>query len=301
MDWTKVSVRVDGEAAEAVAEALHPFAYGGVSLEQEALDLSPEATCPQLEDHITVSIYLKAEDDTLEKRRRIEEILWHMGQLYPIPAPIFATVREEDWENAWKTHYTPFRIGRRILICPAWETVSHEPDDVLLLMDPGMAFGTGRHPTTRMCLEIVEELARPGISVLDLGTGSGILSIAAARFGAASILALDTDTVAVRSAQENCVRNGVEATVRVEAGSLESLPAGRQWDLLLVNILAPVILQLFEGGMAERIAPGGKIALAGIIEEQADGVLAALTHHRLELVERRQVKDWVSLVARQPG
>jgi ribosomal protein L11 methyltransferase len=136
--------------------------------------------------------------------------------------------------------------------------------------------------------------------VLDLGTGSGILSIAAVRFGAGPILAVDTDSVAVRSAQENCARNGVESMVQVEAGSLERLPAGRQWDLVLVNILAPVILQLFAGGLAERIAPGGKIVLAGIIEEQADEILAALLQQRLDLVERRQIKDWVSLVAHRP-
>jgi ribosomal protein L11 methyltransferase len=300
VNWIQVTLRVDGEAAEAVAEALRPFAHGGVSLEQAAADHSPIAARPRLENEITVSIYYPTTEDSPARRRRLEEILWHMSQLYPIPAPAFETVQEEDWANAWKQHYRPLRIGRRLCICPAWETVAPRPDELVLKMDPGMAFGTGLHPTTQMCLKVLERQVQPGMNVLDVGTGSGILAIAAALIGAGSILALDTDEVAVQSARRNCTLNGVSDTILVRRGSLADLDAGEQWDLILANILAPVILDLLGGGMAAHLRPGGLIILSGIIEDQAPEVEDALHPAGLVLLERLQVKDWVALVAGRP-
>ena len=300
MSWIQVTARVDGEAAEAVAEALRPFAHGGVSLEQSAADLSPAASRPRLEDEITVSIYYPAAEDSPGRRQRIEEILWHMSQLYPIPAPAFETVQEEDWANAWKQHYRPLRIGRRLFICPAWETAAPRPDELVIKMDPGMAFGTGLHPTTQMCLEALEGRVRPGMDVLDMGTGSGILAIAAALLGASSVLALDTDEVAVQSARHNCVLNGVSDTVLVRRGSLADLDPNQGWDLILANILAPVIVDLLAGGMAAHLRPGGPVVLSGIIEDQAPEVEDALCREGLLLLERLQIKDWVALVAVRP-
>jgi ribosomal protein L11 methyltransferase len=301
VNWIQVTVKVDGEAAEAVAEALRPFAHGGVSLEQAAADLSPGAARPQLEEEITVSIYYPAAEDSPARRRRLEEILWHMSQLYPIPAPAFQAVREEDWANAWKQHYRPLRIGRHLLICPAWESVHARPDDILITMDPGMAFGTGLHPTTRMCLEAIEARFRPGMTVLDMGTGSGILAIAAALLGARFVLALDTDEVAVQAARQNCAINGVSDVVTVRRGSLADLQPSPQWDLILANILAPVILDMLRAGMASLLRPGGTIVLAGIIEDQANEVEEVLPAEGLALLERLQVRDWATLVAGRLG
>lgn len=307
MSWTQVRVVVDGEAAEAVAEALRSFAYGGVSLEQtaaegapdRAIDLDSGVIIPELDPSVTVSIYLPVREDTPAKRRRIEEVLWHMGRLYPIPEPTFHAVMEEDWANAWKQHYAPIRIGERIHICPAWETPALQPGDILLLMDPGMAFGTGLHPTTRTCLEAVEEHVRPNMSVLDLGTGSGILAIAAARLGADPVLALDIDGVAVQAARENCLINQVTDEVEVQLGSLGDVDPDRSWDLVLLNILAPTILQFFREGLVQHIRPEGMLILSGIIEEQAPQILATMRQNRLSLIERRQVKDWVTLIGRR--
>jgi ribosomal protein L11 methyltransferase len=301
VNWIQVTVTVDGEAAEAVAEALRPMAHGGVSLEQSAADLSPGATHPRLDEAITVSIYYPAAEDSPSRRRRIEEILWHMSQLYPIPAPSFRTVQEEDWANAWKEHYKPLRIGRHLVICPAWETVRRRPGDILLKMDPGMAFGTGLHPTTRMCLEALEPRTLSGMDVLDMGTGSGILAIAAAQLGARSVLALDIDQVAVESARENCTLNDVSESVVVQRGSLPDLEPHRQWDLILANILAPILIEMLGDGIAAHLRSGGAMILSGIIEDQALDVEAALDTQGLVLLERLQIKDWVALLAGLPA
>ncbi len=300
MDWTRVSVTVDGEAAEAVAEVLRPFAPGGVALEQVADDLTPEASGPVLPDRVTVAIYLSHADDQPATRRRIEEVLWHLGQIYPIPPPAFRTVREEDWANTWKQHYTAFRVGRRLMICPAWQPTASQPGDVQLLMDPGMAFGTGLHPTTRMCLEVVEAHAHHGTAVLDIGTGSGILAIAAAKLGAGPIRAVDNDPTAVRTAGANSRANGVGDRVQVMHASLADLDPADQWDLVLVNILAPVILQMLESGLVNHVRPGGLLVLSGIIEDQAPAIEGFLLARRCSLQERRQIRDWVTLVVRRP-
>jgi ribosomal protein L11 methyltransferase len=300
VNWIQVTVAVDGEAAEAVAEVLRPFAHGGVSLEQAAGDLSPVTAHPRLEDAITVSIYYPVTEDSPARRRRLEEILWHMSQLYPIPAPSFRLVEDKDWAEAWKQHYHPLRIGRHLLVCPAWEAIEPDPEDILIKLDPGMAFGTGLHPTTRMCLEVVEERVRSGMAVLDIGTGSGILAIAAALLGADSILALDIDDVAVQAAHHNCALNHVADAIIVRRGSLAELDSRRQWDLIFANILAPVLLEMLAGGMTTNLAPGGSIVLSGIIEDQAGEVREALDAQGLIVLEMRQIRDWVALVAGRP-
>jgi ribosomal protein L11 methyltransferase len=301
MNWTQVSVTVDGEGAEAAAEVLRRFAHQGVSLELPPTGADSDIVVPDAYGRVRVSIYLPEHEDTPARRRQIEEALWHLGQIYPVPDPSYHPVREEDWASAWKEHYTPFRIGRRILVCPAWETPRPGPDDVVVQMDPGMAFGTGLHPTTRMCLESVEEHAGPGVGVLDLGTGSGILAIAAALLGARPVLALDTDQVAVRMARQNCDTNDVADTVQVVRGSLRELQSGVLWDLVLVNILAPVIVQLLRDGLAEHVSPGGVMVLSGIIDHQAPKVLEALDECRVSLAGQLQVRDWVTLCCRRPA
>jgi ribosomal protein L11 methyltransferase len=157
-----------------------------------------------------------------------------------------------------------------------------------------MAFGTGLHPTTQMCLAALEEKVRPGMRVLDLGTGSGILALAAAKLGAGEVLALDNDPVAVAVAQENAQRNGVAETVTVAPGTLEQ--ASGDYDLVVVNILAKIIITLAQEGLAERVRPEGWWIAAGIIEDQTSQVVAALKTARLRVTEQRQITDWVTLI-----
>jgi ribosomal protein L11 methyltransferase len=295
--WLEVSVRCDGEAAEAVAEALRPFAYDeGVVLEQwgDADDPDPEA----LEPAITVKIFIPGDEDSPAIRRRIGEILYHLGRLYPIPAPAFRELQDEDWANAWKVHYNPFRVGKRLWIRPTWvEAEPPSPDAVILTLDPGMAFGTGLHPTTQMCLQALEERIRPGMAVLDVGCGSGILAICAALLGATQVVGVDTDRLAIQAATDNSAQNGVADRVAIHQGSLADVGPG-QWDVVVVNILAPVIIALLhQGGLLERVKPGGWLILSGIIDEQAAEVVAALELASGELRQRLVVRDWVTLVA----
>ena len=288
LSWLEASVQVDDEAAEAVGEVFNRYGRGGAVLSTDFGDDSSNTAV------VTVKTYLPLDKEGLRTKKLIEEALWHLSQIYPLPPPEFRELTEEDWANAWKKHYHVMRVGQRIVIKPPWQEYKPRPDDAVIELDPGMAFGTGLHPTTRMCLQALEEHLRPGASVLDLGTGSGILAIAAAKLGAGSVLALDNDPVAVRAAQANVESNGVQNTVTIELGSLDK--ATEKFELLLVNILAKVIIELAGQGLMDRVLPTGLMIVAGIIEEQEAEVTAALRKHRVEIVERRQEKDWVTLV-----
>ncbi len=304
MYWLEISVLTDGEGAEAVAEVLRPFAYQeSVVLEQrgDETNLEPDA----LEPGVTVKIYVPEDADSPQLRRRVAEVLYHLGRLYPLPEPTFRELVDADWANAWKEHYRPFRLGRRLRIRPTW--LAHEPDDdarpddVTLVLDPGMAFGTGLHPTTQSCLRALEDLVRPGVTVLDAGTGSGILAIAAARLGAATVAAFDTDALAVRATLDNAAQNGVAERLRVWRGELGSVTATAgpgPWDIVVANILAPVIIRLLaEDGLLGYVAADGHLILSGIIDEQGSGVEAALSAAGGQVRQVIAAGDWVTYVA----
>jgi ribosomal protein L11 methyltransferase len=286
--WVEASVQVDGEAAEVVSEVFNRYGRGGAVLSTDFGNGSGNAAV------VTVKTYLPLDEEGRKTRRCIEEALWHLGQIYPLPAPEFRELTEDDWAHAWKKHYHIQRIGQRIVVKPPWQEHQPRSDEVVIELDPGMAFGTGLHPTTRMCLQALEEHLEPGAKVLDLGTGSGILAIAAAKLGASYVLALDNDPLAVRASRVNVQSNGAQNTVTIELGSLDK--ATDKFDLLLVNILARVIIELADQGLVNRVQPNGLMIVAGIIEEQEAEVKAALGKHGLEIVKRRQDKDWVTLV-----
>ena len=304
MYWLEISVRTDGEGAEAVAEVLRPFAYQeSVVLEQ----LGDEATVDPdaLESVVTVKIYVPEEEDTPAMRRRVEEILYHMSRLYPFPEPVFRQLADEDWANAWKDHYRPFRLGRRLKIWPTWlpresdEDVN--PDDIVLILDPGMAFGTGLHPTTQGCLRALEDVVEPGMSILDAGTGSGILAIAAAKLGATEVAAFDTDTLAVRATVDNAAQNDVADAIHVWRGELDSVRdevTRASWDIVVANILAPVIIQLLsEKGLLDYVAPKGRLILSGIILEQGPAVEEAIAEAGGQVKDTIVAGDWITYIA----
>ena len=300
--WLEVSVATDGEAAEAVAEALRPLAHNqSVVLEQQGDQASLEPSA--LEPEVIVKIYLPGESDTAPVRQRIEEIVYFLGRLYPIPEPRFRKLEEQDWAHAWRQHYRPFRVGERLWLEPSWsgpeDKAGRRQGDIVLTLDPGMAFGTGLHPTTQMCLQALEQLVQPGLEMLDVGTGSGILAVAAAMLGAGAILGVDTDDQAVRAARENARLNGVSAQVTIRPGSLTSVDL-RPWELVVVNILAPVIVQMLaEADLLRYVAPeGGRLLLSGIVEPQLPEVVDAVAAAGGEVVEELAVRDWRTLIVR---
>ena len=284
--WLELSVQVDGEAAEAVSEVFNRYGQGGAVIER----LYPSEGYASLE--LKVKTYLLPEQK--ESLRQIEEALWHLSQIYPIHPPSIRLLEEEDWTTAWRKHYQPVKIGQRLAIVPSWYESQPIEGELTITLDPGMAFGTGLHPTTRMCLVALEKYLRPGWHVLDMGTGSGILAIAAAKLGASYVLALDIDPVAVRAASENAALNGVASIIAVRQGSLEEVTGS--FDLLLANILAETVAELVEKGLMEHLKPGGLWIASGIIKERENFLQDVLARHHLSVIERLEEGDWLTLV-----
>jgi ribosomal protein L11 methyltransferase len=292
-DWLEISVRVDGEAAEAVSQVFHRYGQGGAVVE---LLLSNGLGAHDDVNEMVVKTYIPTDDTAI--KRKIEEALWHLGRLYPIPAPRFCILTERDWAETWKAHYSILHIGRRTVIVPQWHSYIPQLGEVVITLDPGMAFGTGTHPTTRLCLAALEEVIVPGMSVLDLGTGSGVLAIAAAKQGASSVQAVDLDQVAVSIARENVATNHVANVVQVQVGSLDSVET--KYDLIMVNILAEVICKLLDQGLADMLGPGGMVIASGIIDDQEQQVRTALIHKRIDIIARYAEQDWIVLIGRMP-
>ena len=302
-EWIEVTLRVDGEAAEATAELLQRYGYQGVAIEQEGIppDRLDDDQIPPPKQ-LAVRAYFPRDARAEEIRQRLEASLGHMSLMYPMPTPVYRTVAEEDWAEAWKVNYKPVRIGRKLFIRPLWIEMEPDPDLIELALDPGMAFGTGTHPTTQLCLEALEDLTPPGAQVLDLGCGSGILSVAAAKLGAAHVLALDIDPIAVDASNLNAQQNGVADKITVAEGSLENVIASaRRFDLVVANILARIIIAMCDEHLGDTVRPGGKAILSGIIDTQADDVEAALRKTGLEPYARRLQGDWVVIEARRPA
>ncbi len=294
MEWMEVSVSgLDGEGAEAVFEILNRWGHGGAAVEQilrrpNRDDLREPST--------VVRAYLPIDGTESAIQQRIEQAIWHLGQLYPLPEPAFRVLDETDWENAWKQHYPVDRIGHRFVIVPSWIEPHLNPDDLVISLDPGQAFGTGLHPSTRLCVLELERLANRSDRVLDVGTGSGILAIAAARKGAAEVLALDTDPIAVAVARENIARNHVEPRVRVLHKSVADVPLSPPWNLIVANILAETIADLLPD-LAALLSVDGYLIMSGIVAAREPLVLEALDQSGLRVVRRETLRDWVALIA----
>lgn len=294
MDFIEIAVvDIDGEAAEAVSELFNRYGHGGAVIEALAPDF----------DKVTVRTVVPAEDD--QRLRHIEVMLALIGQALPhgLPEPRLQFVGQSDWADAWKEHFHVVRVGRRFVIKPGWRDYTPTPNDLLIEIDPGLAFGSGLHPTTQLCLKIFEDIPWRGQSVFDVGAGSGILSIAARKLGAGPIRAVDVDEVAVRVTRENFARNGLgpsaEPAVETATGSAAD-NGGRQWDIVAANILAHILIELMPD-LAAALAPDGSLILSGMIVDQEAGVRAAAAAQELRVVERRQEEDWVALVTQKQG
>lgn len=303
MDWLELSAEVAGEQVEALCVALQDVAPGGCSIEDPIVPLGPEeGVRRELWRPSTVRIYLPV-DSHLDVRRR--------AATAAVAALPFAVrlgeraVREENWANAWKEFFQVERVGKRLVVRPTWREFTAGPDDVVLNLDPGMAFGTGQHETTRMCLTAIEELVQPGAQVLDVGCGSGILSVAAARLGARAVTAVDIESVAVEATNANAARNDVSGLVRAAEGSLDGrwpfgAPPDAAYDLVVANIHAAATIALAPVYFA-ALRPGGALVASGIIAERLDTAVVALEAAGFERLDVRTMGEWRTLVARRPA
>ena len=303
MNWLEVSLTVNGELAEAVADVLARFAYSGVMMEQ-GVKYTDDEDAGTPTGPITVRAYLEMNDQIEDTRQKLEESLYYLSRIQPLPPASYKQIADQNWMEAWKQHYKPIAIGERLAIVPAWME-SPDADRIAIKIDPGMAFGTGTHPTTQLCLELMEKaigeirLSNPEFRVIDVGCGSGILSIAALKLGARSALGVDIDAGSIVNARENANTNHIGDELIMGIGSVQEILEGRfafsQAPLVVANILAPVIIRLFATGLADLVEENGAIILSGILQEQAQSVIEAAQAKGLKIKERKQMGDWVAL------
>lgn len=306
MDWRELAVTVSSDGEEAVAELFYDLGCPGVNVEDpKLLNFYVESGNWDYHDFGEVALtgtaivkgYLPEDDELAGKLARLDQELKDLLSRCPqwVVQVKGMTLKEEDWATAWKAYFKPVRVGQHFMIKPTWENVELQPDDVLLEIDPGMAFGTGTHPTTSLCIETIEEAVRPGMKVFDVGTGSGILAVAAAKLGA-EVEAVDLDAVAVRVAQENVKLNGMEDRVKVHRGDLGTVLTGKA-NVVIANIIADVILELIPD-LDRLLLPDGDFIASGIIDRRIGDVEKGLNQAGLAVVDWKMEGGWAAIRAR---
>lgn len=304
MQWLELTIETHPEAVESVSELLSSYSRDGVVIE-EPYELSEDGQ----EYHILIGqpvqvhAYLPLDGTEEQKKQEIAEGLWHFSSIgaHFVGELHSRVVNEEDWANAWKDYYHVTPIGKRLVIRPSWREYTPKNNEVVLTLDPGMAFGTGVHPTTRMCVERVEQLVQPGMNILDVGTGSGILALAAAKLGAKHVYAIDNSSVAVESSKANAELNGLQDQIEVVLGILDKAEATRmegQYDLVLANIIAHVLGSI-ASELAQVVAPNGLLVISGVIEARRPDAELPLLAAGLELVEEVKIDDWLAITYRK--
>lgn len=312
MDWVEVTVRTNTGGADMVSEQIMLSGAKGTVIE-DRYDAETDLSGPQRWDILSPSILEQMDEDVLVRGylpddasslERISTLKSALGGLTPERIGFDAgpltvsveSVREEDWAENWKQYYKPFRVGERLVVKPVWEAFDAGADDLIIEIDPGMAFGNGTHETTFMCLSLLEAFVKPGDQVLDIGTGSGILALAAGMLGAKRVLAVDLDPVAVRVAEENIRRNGMERVVAARAGDLLA-GVDMRAELVVANIIADAII-LFSGAAKKHVKPGGAFIASGIIKDRERDVLSALGEAGFTIQQTVYRGEWVAIVAR---
>lgn len=306
--WAQVSYAVPDEMVDDFSEFLLEFSPDGVVTENLTLDtFSVESL--EVPPTRTVTAFFPADDTLEETMSRVGIFLEKISAEYPgfIPGePIVAYIKEEDWSSNWKTHFKPVRIGKRLVVKPTWEDYPHSPDDIILELDPGMAFGTGSHATTRLCMEVLEKIffregsysdAGPDFPgrVLDVGTGSGILAVTAAKLGAKHITAIDIDPQAVTVATDNILMNGCENYVSVSDTPLAAVEG--EYDIVVANILAEELVKM-SGELISKLRAGGFLILSGILTEKEEIVLHGFSGSGITFRETTRDAEWSCLAYR---
>ena len=305
MEWTDIQITVPARFADTAEAVATMVSNGGIyiedyrDLEQQAweiahVDLIEQELLDKPRDIVKVHMYLAPDENPAEILPLFRERLDNSGIEYTLET---SGVEQEDWQNAWKKYYHAMDIGSRLAIVPGWE--QYETDRTVITMDPGMAFGTGTHETTSLCLETLDSLVKGGERVLDIGTGSGILAIAALKLGAAVAEGVDIDPMCVRTAGENARRNGVQDRFTVLVGDLSDKASG-QYNIITANIVAAAILSLAPH-VSALMAPGARFIASGIIDTRKDEVLTGLRAAGLEPVEVKEKRGWACIICKAAG
>lgn len=311
MKWSELCIHTTNEAVEPISNILHEAGASGVVIE-DPLELVRErenvfGEIYQLDPNdfpdegVIVKAYLPVNSFLGETVDGIKELINNLVE-YDIDLGAnkvtISEVNEEEWATAWKKYYHPVKISEQITIVPTWEEYTPvSSDEKIIELDPGMAFGTGTHPTTILCIQALEKRVKPGMHIIDVGTGSGVLTIAAAKYGAEEILALDLDEVAVNSAKINCKLNKVHDKVTIKQNDLlKGVEA--EADIIVANILAEVIVR-FTDDVERLLKPGGLFISSGIIKQKRAEVEEAIVNSGLVIDEVVTMEDWVSITARK--
>ena len=311
MQWAEVSVDTSHEATDLVSEILQELGAAGVVIEDPALlneyirsglwDYTDLKESEETEV-VRVKAYWALDEELEGKLQNLSERLASLAQ-HGIDkgagAVSWKAVADEDWAETWKEFFHTEKIGARTVIKPTWEEYEAKAGEIVVELDPGAAFGTGQHATTSLCIRALEDLVRPGMTVFDVGTGSGVLAIVAAKLGAKRVEAVDFDPVAVRVARENVRQNGAEDVVRTERSDLLKSVAGKA-DLIIANIIADIIVRLF-GEVKGSLAAGGTMLLSGIIEDRLADVVEAAGRHGFSVEKIEQEKGWAAVIVKGGG
>lgn len=311
MNWAEVSIRTSHEATELVAEIFHDLGASGVVIEDPELlnsyidsGLWDYTDIPRAEqtEVVTVKAYLPVDCELDGKLRAFEKRVKAMAAAGIASGPCAISwneVQDEDWSESWKKYFHAEKVGRLIVIKPSWEEYEASPDDIVVEIDPGAAFGTGQHPTTALCIRELETLVKGGMTVFDVGTGSGVLAIAAAKLGASKVTAMDCDATAVRIAGENVRQNRVEGIVTTGRSDLLSSFEGKA-DIIVANIIADIILELFDE-LEEHLTSEGRLVAGGIISERIADVTEGALAHGFTIEKVEEDSGWAILVIRPGG
>ncbi len=297
--WLEIRITCDGETAEAVSEVLSRFIPDGVVTETDAKYDDAEEVLLETGE-IRVFGYLPYDETTDEKQKKIEEALWHLNMIRPIPNPTYKIIMDQNWMESWKKYYQPIKVGEKLLILPTWlEKPEEYKNRTIIKIDPSMAFGTGTHPTTQMAMALTEEFCQNEVDVIDVGCGSGILSVAALKLGAKKALGVDVDAASTVAAKNSAQLNNVSEAMEVGYGSVAEILDNQftinKSDLVLVNILAPIILRLFGDGLTNLVKEDGYLILSGILDYQSDDVTQKAIDEGFRFVKKIMINDWVGL------
>jgi ribosomal protein L11 methyltransferase len=305
-NWSEFSVRADEQMATGIGNRLLDLGAQGLILDDG--DIIGEHSLYDGEERITtVKTYFPAETAG-EIRQLLDTYIESLKSLFPESAEPEVTVKTlegEDWAHTWKRFFKPTEVAKGVVVKPTWEAYTPKGDELIIELDPGLAFGTGQHNTTRLCIDAIRRFAsheelmgarRISHNALDVGTGSGILAILAAKVGIPRVVAIDNDPIAVEVAQENVDLNKVDAHVTVLETPLEQLD--ETFDLVIANILAETLIDMREALMA-RLNVGGYLILSGILRNKASDVRVAYMHGKMDFVESNNDEDWTSLVFRR--